>query len=337
MSINSATQELSLKRLFRYLLKSWKMLLIFTAAGGACAALVSSPLFITPLYKSSTIIYPVASNAISKSLLNINSVARQDIMEFGEDEQTEQMLQILSSSKLRDRVIKRFDLIEHYGLDTTSRYFKSRIYNRLESNIKIRRTPYMAVKITVYDRDSKIAAEIANSIPAIFDSLKNEMQKTRALKGFSIVESEKKTLESDIRQVNDSLGKIRELGVHDYESQSEVLNQQLSIELARGNQRAINVLEEKFKVLAKYGGPYLSLSTLQDYQMEQLNFVKSKLDEARIDAYEYLPQHFVVQEAFPEDSVSYPSYWAVILLSMLATLFFVSMILVLMHTFRKNQ
>lgn len=337
MTLDSASQELSLKKLFRYLLTSWKMLLIFTVAGGALSALISSPLFITPLYKSSTIIYPVASNAISKSLLNINSVARQDIMEFGEDEQTEQMLQILSSSKLRDRVIQHYNLIEHYNLDTTSRYFKSRIYSRLENNIKIRRTPYMAVKITVYDKDAKLSAEIANSIPVIFDSLKNEMQKTRALKGFAIVENEKITLENDIRQTNDSLGKIREMGVHDYESQSEVLNQQLSIELARGNQRAINVLEDKFKILSKYGGPYLSLTTLQDYQMEQLNFVKAKLDEARIDAFEFLPQHFVVQEAFPEDSISYPSYWAVILLSMIATLLFVSMVIILIHTFGKNH
>lgn len=187
----------------------------------------------------------------------------------------------------------------------------------------------MAVKVTVYDRDAEYAAAMANSIPVIFDSLKNEMQKTRALKGYKIVENEKVSLENEIRSTNDSLARIRGLGVHDYESQAEMLNQQLSIELARGNQRAISVLEEKFRLLSQYGGPYLALTTLQDYQIEQLNLVNAKMDEARIDAHEFLPQHFVVEEAYPGDSIAYPYYWTTILIAMLASLIFTGVILVL--------
>ena len=50
------------------------------------AIVFSSPFFIKPLYKSSVILYPTASNSISKALLSENSGNTKDILEFGEDD-----------------------------------------------------------------------------------------------------------------------------------------------------------------------------------------------------------------------------------------------------------
>jgi capsular polysaccharide biosynthesis protein len=48
-----------------------------------------------------------------------------------------------------------------------------------ESNITFKRTEYMAVKISVLDKDPQLAADIANTIAALLDSVKNDMQKER--------------------------------------------------------------------------------------------------------------------------------------------------------------
>ena len=67
-----------------FLYKWRKPLAILGLAAALLAAVFSSPFFITPLFKSTVIMYPASSNSISKSLLNENAIAKQDILEFRE-------------------------------------------------------------------------------------------------------------------------------------------------------------------------------------------------------------------------------------------------------------
>lgn len=301
----------------------WRVpLMIITIVTILLSILFSSPLFITPLYKSTVILYPASSNAISKALLNINPTPEQDILQFGEDAQTEQMLQILNSNTIRDKVISSYKLAEHYGIKNNSKYFYTRLYNRFKSNVTFKRTEYMAVKISVLDKDPQMAADIANGIAAILDSVKIDMQRQRALQGLKIVESAYQAMQAEILTMEDSLTKLRILGVHDYETQAEMINQQLAIEIAKGNTRAIKALDDKLQVLAKYGGPYVSLRDALEYKQEQLSIIKAKYEDARIDATEVLPQKFVVENAYKSERKAYPIVWVIVVLSTLSTLFF---------------
>lgn len=297
-----------------------KHLIIIGAVTCLLSILFSSPFFITPLYKSSVILFPVSSNSVSKALLTDQPTAKSDILEFGEDEQTEQMLQILSSGVIRDKVINKFNLMEHYGISHDSKFKYTNLYKEYESNITFRRTEFMAVKITVLDRDPQVAADIANTISDLVDSTKNSMQKERAMKGFKIVEKEYLKLQSEIAGMEDSLTKIRERGVFDYETQSEMMNQQLAIEIARGNQRGIEALNKKLDVLAKYGGAYVSIRDQLEHEKKQLSYLKARYEEAKVDATENLPQKFVVESAFKAEKKSYPIRWVIVVISVLSTL-----------------
>ena len=93
-----------------------KPVFIILAIAALFAIVFSTPFFITPLYKSTAIIYPTSSNSISKVLISTTYQSEKDIMNFGEDEQTEQMLQVLNSNRVRDKVIERFDLMNHYDI-----------------------------------------------------------------------------------------------------------------------------------------------------------------------------------------------------------------------------
>ncbi|HLN53120.1 MAG TPA: hypothetical protein VK212_05385 [Lentimicrobium sp.] len=297
-----------------------KHLIIIGAIACALAVLFSSPLFITPLYKSSVVLFPVSSNSVSKALLTDQPTAKSDILEFGEDEQTEQMLQILSSGLIRDKVIGKFNLMEHYGINPKSKYKFTNLYKEYESNITFRRTEFMAVKITVLDRDPQVAADIANAISELVDSTKNSMQKERAMKGFRIVEKEYLQLQHEIASMEDSLKKIREKGVFDYETQSEMMNQQLAIEIAKGNQRGIDALNKKLDILAQYGGAYVSIRDQLEHEKKQLSYLKARYEEAKVDATENLPQKFVVESAFKAEKKSYPVRWVIVVISVIATL-----------------
>lgn len=300
-------------------LYSWrKHLIIVAAVAGLLAVFFSSPLFITPLYRSSVILFPVSSNSISKALLTDQPAAKSDILEFGEDEQTEQMLQILSSGLIRDKIVQKYDLMKHYRINPNSKYKYTYLFKQYESNITFRRTEFMAVKITVLDRDPQLAADIANSISELLDSTKNSMQRERALKGFKIVEKEYLTLQGEIAQMEDSLRKIREMGVFDYETQSEMMNQQLAIEIARGNQRGIDALNKKLDILAKYGGAYVSIRDQLEHEKKQLSYLKARYEEAKVDATENLPQKFVVESAYKAEKKSYPIRWVIVVVSVIS-------------------
>ncbi len=301
-----------------FLLQWRKPLLFITVAAFVASIIFSSPFFITPKYKSTVIMFPTSSNSISKALLSNVAGEKQDILQFGEDEQTEQMLQILSSNKIRDKIIEKYNLMEHYEINPDAKYKNTKLYNAYDDNVIFRRTEYMAVKITVNDKDPVIAANMANDIAELLDSTKNTMQKERAMKAFKIVEAEYLKLKFEVQEMEDSLTKLREFGVHDYETQAEMINQQLAIELAQGNKAGIKALDDKLAMLAKYGGPYVSLRDALEYEKKQLSEIKAKYEEAKIDANEVLPQKFIVNNAYVAEKKSYPIRWIIVLISTLS-------------------
>jgi len=272
------------------------------------------------LYKSTVIMFPASSNSISRALFNESTNQRADLLEFGADEQTQQMLQILNSNRIRDKVIDKFNLAEHYGIDPDSKYYQTRMHDRFASNISYRLTEYLAVKITVLDKNPQMAADIANEIAALLDTVKNDLQKERAVQGFKIVEAEYLSQLDQVRKMEDSLTHFMKMGVNDYESQAEMINRQLAIEIAKGNTRSINALQAKLDILSTYGGPYVSIRDALLYEKKQLSFLKARYEEAKIDAYESMPQKFVVENAFKAERKSYPIIWIIVLLSTMGTL-----------------
>ena len=309
-----------------------KPLIIVTLIALIASIIISSPLFIVPKFKSTVIMFPTSTNSISKALLADNVGDKQDVLQFGEEEQTEQMLQILNSNKIRDKIVEKYNLMHHYRINPNSQHKNTKLFKAYENNIEFRRTEFMAVKITVLDRNPDTAALIANNIAELLDSTKNQMQKERAIKAYKIVEAEYLELKNEIQVKEDSLTRLRELGVHDYESQAEMINQQLAIELAKGNRSGVTALESKLEILAKYGGPYVSIRDALEHDKKQLSEVKTKYEEAKIDAIEVLPQKFVVSSAYAAEKKSYPIRWIIVLVSSVSAFILAILILAVLDS-----
>lgn len=335
MISNKGNAELESTGLLAFVYK-WRIpLLIVGLITIICAFIFSSPAFITPLYKSSVILFPTSTNSISKALLTENVSAEKDVMEFGEDEQTERMLQILNSNRIRDKIISKYNLMEHYEIDTASPYKNTNLYKEYESNVNFRRTEYMAIKISVYDRNPSYAANIANDIAALVDSTINEIQHERAERALNIVEGEYVKFRNEINQLQDSLRNLMSSGVHDYESQAEMINRQLAIELAKGNTAAVRRLENKLKQLSEYGGAYLTLTNALEYDVEQFSLIKAKYKEAKVDAEEILPQKFIVNKAYEAERKSYPIRWLIVVVSTFSTMLFTLIIILIAENIGK--
>ena len=319
-----------------FFLYRWRKTLIIVFILAVIASWVfSSPFFITPKYNSTVIMFPVATNSISKALISQKSGVKEDILGFGEEEQAEQMLQILSSNRIRDRIISKFDLLNHYDIKPDSKYRMTRLIKEYENNITFRRTEFMAVRISVLDKDPVIASEIANTIAELVDSTKNQMQKERARMALKIVGDKYRELQDEINQIVDSLKTIGELGVHDYESQSEVLNQQLAIAISNNRKGAVSALEDRLAVLAKYGSTFMSLKNMLEYKTEQVTLLKAKYEEAKVDAEQELPQKFIVNSAYVAEKKSYPIRWMIVVVTTLSALMLSIITIIIFESFTK--
>jgi uncharacterized protein involved in exopolysaccharide biosynthesis len=271
-------------------------------------------------YKSSVILFPATTNSISKALLTDNTNSNEDVLQFGEEEEAEQMLQILSSDEVRARICDKYHLMEHYGIDPDDQYKRTKLYDEFLQNINFKRTEYMSVKIEVMDESADTAALIANDIAALHDSTKTRIQHERAREALKIVEREYLAKQKEIKKMEDSIKVLNSYGVFDYESQSEVTSEQYAIAIAKNDTRAIKSLEEKLEIIGKYGSAYVSLRDDLVLQRKQMNLLKSKYDEAKVDAEQVLSQKFVVSNAFPAEKKSYPIRWLIVVVSTLSAL-----------------
>jgi uncharacterized protein involved in exopolysaccharide biosynthesis len=305
---------------------------------GIAAAIISGvvSLIITPKFKSTVILFPSTTSSISKALLAENPTsAKADIMQFGEEEDAEQLLQILNSDEIRNKIIDKYDLMRHYKIDTTSEYKHTELMEEFNDNISFKRTEFMSVKIEVLDSDPVIAANIANDIAALLDTVKNRMQKERAMQGFRIVEQELKNIFNEIKAKEDTLNMLRTLGIIDYVSQSEKYGEQYALAVAKNNIPAMRALEEKLEILGKYGGRYIAISEELEHDRKQLRLVKTKYDEAKVDAEQNITHAFIVNHAVPAEKKAYPIRWLIVVVSTLSAIFLGNLLIIIFEAFNR--
>ncbi len=268
----------------------WKKpLVIITMIAAILSAIFSAPVFIAPKFESTVIMFPTSTASISKSLLAKNNVAKEDLLAFGEEEQAEQLIQILNSDQIRSRIVRKYDLMNHYEIDSTDRYKETQLFKEYESNITYKRTEFQSVRVDVLDTDRYLAAQIANDIAALVDSVKNRMQKDRAFKAMRIAEAEYTEMKQYLKELEDSLNVLRSAGVNDFESMSERFNEAYAKAILDGKTAAAEKLATQLKVLSQYGGAYVSIRDMLEHEKEQLSHLRAKYQEAKVDAEQTLP------------------------------------------------
>lgn len=304
--------------LIRFIWK-WRKLLIIISIAAAIISFGAS-LLIRPQFKSTSIIYAPRTNSLSKILLNEqNYNERLDIKAYAVEEETEHLIQILNSREIKDILIEKFNLVEHYGLKKDMKYWQTRLYKAMENMITIKRTQYGAISVTVSDWDSQLAARMANEIVNQLDTFKNKVERERASAAYYLLEKQLEEINHEMKRIDDSLSVLAENGVLILDRQAERITQQYAIAIAQGNIGAQQRLAKELEKFAKWG------PTVQTLQNEQLNFTeyqalcKSRMLDAKMDMESNMPVKFVVEKAIPADKKSYPKKLIIMILSTLAT------------------
>jgi len=237
----------------------WKIhITVIVVVSVLLAMFFSSPIFITPLYKSYAVVYPA------------------NVSPYSDESETEQMIQMFQSKDIRDSIIEKFDLPAHYGIDKGYEYFNSTLLFEYGQKVKIAKTPYEAVDIEVMDKDPKIACDMVNEIMHQYNlkvkSLHKEKFKEVVIDFKAITDMKKRDIDS-LKNMAKDLG--TQYGLLDYPNQTrEIMRAYLGA--GRGNKEVLNLkknMEEK-------GGDMLMLSELMASEAEGYSTFKLDYDRA---------------------------------------------------------
>ncbi len=183
----------------RFFRRWWRVLTIVAVAAAVVSLVVA--LLIKPLYKSSAVIFPTNSNRLSKAIMDYHYSL--DFMDYGIERDCEYAIQILTSKRMQQAVCDRFNLMEHYAIKGANPLFK--LEKQYKSNISVKRTEFLGVEIGVLDQDPQWAADIANYMAAMYDTLCHEIHADRAASAADVMNGVVAQMEAEI----DSLAKSK--------------------------------------------------------------------------------------------------------------------------------
>ena len=184
----------------RFFRRWWKVLLIVFVLGIIASCIAAW--CIKPLYKSSAVIFPTNSNRLSKAIMDYHYSL--DFMDYGIERDCEYAIQILSSKRMEQAVCDHFNLMEHYGIPTDDEHKLFKLDEQYRSNVTVRRTEFLGVEIGVLDQDPQWAADIANYIASMYDTLCHEIHHDRALSAAEVMDGVCASMEREI----DSLSQL---------------------------------------------------------------------------------------------------------------------------------
>lgn len=310
-----------------FLWKKRTPIIIVTLLAAIVSIIVS--LSIDDKYKSEVIVFPTSGGSISDDLL-ATKLIKKEIMKLGEDEEVEQLLQVLKSDNIRNRIIEKFDLIHHYEIDATEKYKQTALYKKFDKNIAIEPTKFMSVKIRVLDKNSQTAADIANEICNLIDTVMNNMRKERALEALNLVEREYFSLKNNMRKLEDSLVKIKNEGIGlENELEIKKLKQSYEKQIEVGNEKKAQDIQKKIGRLNKNTESYASIRDYLKFEQEHLANLTSKYAEAKLEVNQNLPNKYIVNAAYPAEKKSYPIRWLIVVVATAST-FLIAILLLLL-------
>ncbi len=182
--------------------KKWWKLLMWVFIIALAASIVVS-LLITPRYKSTATLFPTNSNRLSKAIMDYHYSL--DFMDYGIERDCEYCIQILSSESMERDVCKRFNLIEHYGINPNDPHKMFKLHEQYRGNVNVRRTEFLGVEVSVLDVDPQWAADMANFIAANYDTVCHRIHHARACNAADIMQGVCTQMEQEIRDLQDSL------------------------------------------------------------------------------------------------------------------------------------
>lgn len=314
------------ERLLTFLFRKRKIILSFSFVASALAFGLSY--LITPLYLSTAIIFPAASSSVSFSEQRNTKASSMD---FGEEEQAEQLVQILQSAQIKDLIVEKFDLMKHYNISESDVYKYDKLNKAYEGHFSFERTRFGSIKIDVLDRDPKLAARMANEIVSLIDTVKNNIIRKRTLPAFEITKRKKEQLENEINALLNEMDSLSKLGVVSLDVRSRLFQALVDSK----NPQEKKLLQKKIEINSLLGSTFDGLERKRNEKITKLEDFKVAYEQAESDAATDFSHKFVVQRATVADKKDQPKRIIITIIAAIGSFIFIVFSLLIIDRYKE--
>jgi capsular polysaccharide biosynthesis protein len=290
-----------------------RLFIVVGVLAAIVGVVISLPVFMTPKFKSTAVVYPV------------------NVITYSDESETEQLLQFFEASSIRDQVVEAFDLYERYEIDPEESGARFYLIEEYRDHVRVSKTQYESVRLEVIDEDPEIAKAMADMIlqgvNEKFDETINERHQRRAESYELQLEFQRTVLDSLERMIS---GLSTENQILDYSSQTR--------ELVRGyvealkldeNNRSRKAIEEMLAQTQSKGNLVRMLQELSDKGAEQYDYMARLYLNHREMAQSDLNYIDVIVEPEVADKKFWPVCWLILVISVVVGVLVTLILLIL--------
>jgi len=291
--------------IFKVISDSRKPLIIVGVLAAIASAIFSGPAFIKPRYKSEAVLYP------------------SNLSKYSDESPTEQLIQLLQASDIRDSVIKAFNLYRHYDIDSVAnKTHRTEIFKIYDQNISISKTEYESVDIIAYDTDPVYASGIIDSMMSYMNKKARFLQREKSYEVLAMSKHrldqkkvEMDSIEAEIQSYRDKYG------ILEYKTQAKEYARAYLKAIQSGSARAANESKDMLKNLETKGGEFSALSEHLWRIRGAYNDLKLEYETYLNDVTKELTYANIITYPVPADKKSYPIRWLIVVVSVSCALF----------------
>lgn len=298
----------------KLIIKWKKYFIVVTGMAILISVLFSSKWFIKPKYKSFAIVYP------------------SNLIQYSTESKSEQMMQLFESADIRNAVIRKFNLAEHYKIDTTRPAGFSELIAEYESNVSVTRTDYESILIKVLDIDANLACDMVKEIMSALNQKARSLQRDKSKEILKMQSQQLAERKKELDSVNLILQNLR-INYHLLDYQTQVK------EFTKGYIKTINLtgksnykeIDAMINNLQQRGGEFYTMARVYEGILNSYNETKVEYDNTLTDLNKELTYVSEVTSPIVADKKAYPIRWLIILVSVLSADLFLFVILLMIE------
>lgn len=273
-----------------WLSKHFVSLLLVQVFALAVSIIFSSDNFIPREYKSSALIYP------------------SNVADYSHESPSEQMMEFLNSTDIKNEVIARFDLRKRYNLERDGKPYLEKLYREYDNNVNVTLTEYGAIQLTAYDLNPDTAYEMVNSI---INLMNKKIQAVQKEKFMEVVAMWKQQLNRKGQQLDSMTNVARQLseqyGLLEYGNQTREVSRAYYQALGGGKgSKEFEEVAQQMKNMEDKGTEFRELNLNIESATTDYAGIEAKYEDALKDADRQFTYCNIVSAAYKPDTYCYP-------------------------------
>ncbi len=201
-------------------LYKWRKSIIYLCGIVGIGTMVISLLFLDNFYQSTTVFLAASPDLSTPEPVGAALVEKRY---YGQEEDIDRMLTTAKSDKVADYLIQKYNLYEHYEVDSTKALAAFDVKKKFNGLYSVIKTKYDAIELSIEDKDPVLAKSMVNDARDKINILGQAfIKQSQTIQ----IEDFKKSImakEGQLFAMSDSLIKLRqEFGVFNTETQGDL-------------------------------------------------------------------------------------------------------------------